>query len=145
LEKLIIKIKYKNDDTKRIEKLAIGNWIDLSADERVVLFKGEYKLIPLGVAMELPKGFEANICPRSSTFSKFKILQVNSYGVIDNSYNGDNDWWAFGALAMEDTLIEKGSRICQFRINSIQPEIEFYEVELLGNKDRNGFGSTGHN
>ncbi len=144
MEKLVIKVKYKSDETKRLEKLSVGNWIDLSADERVTLFKGEYKLIPLGVAMELPKGFEANIVPRSSTFSKFKILQVNSYGVIDESYNGDDDWWGFGALAMEDTVIEKGSRICQFRINRIQPDLEFYDVELLGNKNRGGFGSTGH-
>lgn len=113
------------------------------SDERVTMLKGEYALIPLGVAMELPDGFEANIVPRSSTFKNFKILQVNSYGVIDNSYNGDEDYWMFPALAIDDTVIERGSRICQFRINKIQPEIDLYEVEFLKNKNRGGFGSTG--
>ena len=140
---MFVKIKYKNEDTKRVEKISVGNWVDLTADERVTMMKGEYKLIPLGVAMELPKGFEAHVVPRSSTYKNFKIIQTNHFGVIDNSYNGDNDWWMFGAYAMEDTVIEKGSRICQFRIIEVQPEIEFYEVELLGNNDRGGFGSTG--
>jgi len=140
---MIVKIKYKNDDTKRVEKISVGNWVDLSAEERVTMMKGEHRLIPLGVAMELPKGFEAHIVPRSSTFKNFKVIQVNSPGIVDNSYSGDNDWWLFSAYALEDTVIEKGSRICQFRIVESQPEIVFYEVELLGNKDRNGFGSTG--
>ena len=138
-----IKIKYRNQDTKRIEKLSVGNWIDLSADETIEIKRWEYKVIPLGVAMELPFGFEANIVPRSSTFAKFRVLQVNSYGVVDDSYCGDNDWWGFGALAMDNTIIKRGDRICQFRINKIQPDIEFVEVELLGNSDRGGFGSTG--
>ena len=138
-----IKIKYRNQDTKRIEKLSVGNWIDLSADETIEIKRWEYKVIPLGVAMELPFGFEANIVPRSSTFAKFRVLQVNSYGVIDDSYCGDNDWWGFGALAIDNTIIKRGDRICQFRINKIQPDIEFVEVELLGNSDRGGFGSTG--
>lgn len=145
MDNLIIKIKYRTELTKRIEKHLLGNWIDLSADERIVMTQGEYGLIPLGVAMELPVGYEANIVPRSSTFKNFKILQVNSYGVIDNSYSGDNDWWMFPALAMEDTVIEKGSRICQFRINRIQPDFHFEEVEFLGGSDRGGFGSTGVN
>lgn len=142
-EKLIIKIKYRLEDTKKLEKLSVGNWIDLSVDEGVFMNQFEYRLIPLGIAMELPKGFEANIVPRSSTFNNFKILQVNSFGVIDDSYNGDDDYWKFPALAMEETFIPRGSRICQFRINRIQPELELYEVELLGNKTRGGFGSTG--
>ena len=143
---MIIKIKYKNEDTKRLEFVGgfeTSNWIDLSADERVVMFKDEYKLIPLGVAMELPEGFEAYVVPRSSTYKNFRVIQANHFGVIDSSYNGDNDYWMFGAIAMEDTVIERGDRICQFRIDKVQPKVVFYEVELLGNKDRNGFGSTG--
>ena len=145
MEKLIIKIKYKNEDTRRLEKLSVGGWIDLSVDEDIEMKQFEYRILPLGVAMELPKEFEANIAPRSSTYGKFKILQVNSYGVIDDVYNGDDDWWGFPALAMEKTSIPKGSRICQFRVNIVQPELEFYEVELLGNNSRGGFGSTGYN
>lgn len=142
----IIKIKYRSPETKRLEfvgGITTSNWIDLSCDERTILSKGDFKLIPLGVAMQLPQDFEANIVPRSSTFSKYKILQVNSYGVIDSSYAGDNDYWFFGALATEDTVIERGARICQFRINKIQPPVLFDAVEVLGNKDRKGHGSTG--
>jgi len=142
-----ILIKYKNKDTKKIEFVGgkeKSNWIDLSTDETVELKKGEFKLIQLGVAMQLPIGFEAHIVPRSSTFKNFKIIQTNHFGIIDNSYSGDNDWWMFSALAIEDTIIEKGSRICQFRIEEIQPDIEFTEVEELG-ISRGGFGSTGNN
>ena len=141
-----IKIKYKDEDTKRIEFIGgieTSNWIDLATDEDVTLKKGENKLIDLGVAMELPAGFEAHVIPRSSTFKNFKVTQANHFGLIDNSYNGDNDWWKFWAIAHEDTFIPRGSRICQFRIAEIQPKITFYEVELLGNKDRSGHGSTG--
>ena len=103
----------------------------------------DYKLIPLGVAMELPEGYEALVAPRSSTFKKHKILLSNSIGVIDCSYKGENDQWHFPAFATEYTVIEKGTRICQFRIIENQPELEFEEVEMLGNADRGGIGSTG--
>ena len=105
--------------------------------------KGEFRLIPLGVAMELPEGFEALIAPRSSTFKNFKIIQANSLGIIDGSYCGDNDQWMFPAIALEDTHIHVGDRICQFRIVRNQPSLFFFTVENLNNKDRGGIGSTG--
>ena len=138
----VIKIKY----LRGIEKINIikkGNWIDLRAAEDVELKAGQYKLIPLGVAMELPAGYEAIVAPRSSTFKKYGLLLINSIGVIDESYCGDNDEWQFPALAMRDTVIPKNERICQFRIIEHQPLIELQEVETLGNEDRGGFGSTG--
>jgi dUTP pyrophosphatase len=140
-----ILIKYKSTDTKRLGFIGGYNksdWIDLSADETIILKKGEFKLIQLGVAMKLPDGFEACVAPRSSTFKNFKIIQANSLGIIDNSYCGDNDWWMFPAYAIDDTKIEKGDRICQFRIQKKQPEISFIETLELGNS-RGGFGSTG--
>ncbi len=106
--------------------------------------KGEFKLIHLGVAMELPEGYEAHIAPRSSTFKNFKILETNSVGVVDRSYCGPNDWWKMAVYATEDTTIEKGSRIAQFRIIENQPKLNFVESELTG-QDRGGFGSTGKN
>lgn len=139
-----IKIKYFND-VEHLAQIAIGDWIDLRASEDIELKTGDFKLIPLGVAMELPEGYEANIVPRSSTYKKFGIVQTNHFGVIDHSYCGDGDQWMFPALAMRDTVIHKNDRICQFRINKIQPTIEFVEVEHLGNPDRKGFGSTGVN
>ena len=138
-----IKIKYFDPDLIRLEKIEKGNWIDLRAAETVEMKKGEFKLIPLGIAMHLPLGYEAHVVPRSSTFKNFKILQTNSFGVIDESYCGDNDQWFFPALAVEDTVIHKNDRICQFRVMDHQPAIDFEEVETLGMPDRGGHGSTG--
>lgn len=139
-----IKIKYFSDE---IEKLTYvggkSDWIDLRAAKEVELKKGEFQLIPLGVAMKLPDGYEAHVLPRSSTFKNFGILQVNSMGVIDESYSGDNDQWFFPAFAVRDTIIHVNDRICQFRIMKHQPMIQFQEVEHLNDADRGGFGSTG--
>ena len=139
-----IKIKYFTD---KIEKLAYidgkSDWIDLRAAEDVDLKKGEFKLIPLGVGMELPKGYEAHVVPRSSTFKNYGILQVNSCGIIDGSYCGNEDMWRLPAYATRDTVIHKNDRICQFRIVENQPAIVFEETEVLENKNRGGFGTTG--
>ncbi len=139
-----IRIKYFTD---KIEKLTYidgkSDWIDLRAAEDVVLQKGEFKLIPLGVAMELPKGYEAHIVPRSSTFKNFGIIQTNHQGVVDSSYCGDNDQWYMPAYALRDTEIHVNDRICQFRIMKNQPAIVFDEVEYLDHEDRGGIGSTG--
>jgi dUTP pyrophosphatase len=139
-----IKIKYLNKEIKRLEYIeGKSDWIDLRAAERVELKAGKYKLIHLGVAMQLPEGYEAHIVPRSSTFTNFGILMANHLGVVDNKYRGPNDWWHFPAYALRDTVIEKGDRICQFRIQKNQPLIEFEEVNELDAADRGGFGSTG--
>ena len=136
-------IKYHDSELPRVEKLAQGNWIDLRAAQDVEMKAGEFRVISLGVSMKLPEGYEANIVPRSSTFKKWGVLQVNSMGVIDNSYCGDNDVWGFPALAMRDTVIRKGDRICQFRIQRVMEPVELVEVEHLDAPDRGGFGSTG--
>lgn len=138
-----VKIKYLDDTIQKVERH--GDWIDLRAAETVAMRKGDYRLIPLGVAMELPEGYEALVVPRSSTFKNHKILMANSIGVIDNAYNGDSDFWSFPAFATEDTIIKKNDRICQFRIIKNQPEFTFNKVESLGNENRGGIGSTGVN
>lgn len=140
-----IKIKYVDKKIDKIEKIEKGDWIDLRAAEDVTLKAGESALISLGVCMEIPKEYEAHIVPRSSTFKKWHIIQTNSMGIIDNSYKGDNDIWKLPVYAVKDTQIKKNDRICQFRIMERMPEIEFEEVEMLNNKDRDGFGSTGEN
>ena len=137
-----IKIKYLRD-VDMICKIATGDWIDLRAGEDVTMKAGEYKMIPLGVAMELPVGYEALVAPRSSTFRKYGVLLANSLGIIDESYKGDNDEWHFLAYAVRDTIIPKNERICQFRIIEHQEDVLFIEVESLGNADRGGVGSTG--
>ena len=138
-----IQIKYHDSDLPRVEKLAQGNWIDLRVAQDVEMKAGEFRVISLGVSMKLPEGYEAHLVPRSSTFKKWGILQVNSMGVIDNSYCGDNDVWGFPALAVRDTVIRRGDRICQFRIQRVMEPVEFVEVERLDAPDRGGFGSTG--
>ena len=139
-----IKIKYFTD---KIDKLAYidgkSDWIDLRASEDISLKKGEFKLIPLGVAMELPKGYEAHIVPRSSTYKNYGIIQANHCGIVDGSYCGDNDMWRMPVIAMKDTEIHVNDRICQFRIFKNQPVIKFDEVSHLEGTDRGGFGSTG--
>lgn len=137
-----IKIKYHNKNIDKIKKVAVGDWIDLRAAETVELKEGEYKLISLGVSMQLPKGYEAHVVPRSSTFKNFGIIQTNHHGIIDESYCGDVDIWKFPAYAMKDTIIKENDRICQFRIVEKMPEIEFVEVDKLENENRGGFGST---
>ena len=125
-----IKIKYFTD---KIEKLAyIGgksDWVDLRS--------------ALGIAMELPKGYEAHVVPRSSTYKNFGVIQTNHMGVIDETYCGDNDQWFMPVIAMRDTEIHVNDRICQFRIMEHQPELIFEETEVLGHADRGGHGSTG--
>lgn len=138
-----IRIKYISQDIDEIEEFENGDWIDLRAAEKVELKAGEFKLISLGVCMELPKGYEAHIVPRSSTYKQFGVIQTNHQAVIDNSYCGDNDIWMYPVYALRDTTIDINDRICQFRIVKKQPKIEFKKVQWLGNKDRDGFGSTG--
>lgn len=142
---LKIKVKYFDNELIKIEKIDKGDWIDLRAAETVRIDKDEFKLISLGVAMELPEGYEAHVVPRSSTFKKWGIIETNSMGVIDESYKGDNDQWFFPAYALRDTVINKNDRICQFRIVEKMPEIAIEEVKHLENEDRGGHGSTGHN
>lgn len=137
-----IKVKYMRG-VQKIERFNVGDWIDLRAAENVSMDGGQFKLIPLGVAMELPEGYEALVAPRSSTFKRLGILLANSLGIIDESYKGDGDEWHFPAYAVRDTYIHKNERICQFRIIQHQPLIHLIEVDQLGNDDRGGIGSTG--
>ena len=128
-----LKIKYLTPDLEKITKIKQGNWIDLRCAQQILMLAGEYKLIPLGIAVQLPEGYEANIVPRSSTFKNFGIIQTNHFGVIDNSFCGNNDQWMFGAYAVKYTIINKNDRICQFRINKIQPDFDILEVDDLEN------------
>lgn len=176
--KLKIKVKRINKNIPLPEVIDKGDWIDLRAAETVTLnapqanilkrhkVKGveerhrdvefDSKLIRLGVAMQLPKGFEAVALSRSSTYKNFGVILGNSEGVIDQPYCGDNDEWRFNAIAFRDTTINEGDRICQFRIQLSQKAtmwqkikwllssgIEIVEVDELGNPDREGIGITG--
>ena len=138
-----ILIKYHSTELEKIKLTEIGDWIDLRSAEHAELKAGEFRMISLGVSMKLPEGYEAHIAPRSSSFSKWGFLQVNSVGVVDNSYSGTNDIWKLPIYATRDAVIEVNDRICQFRIMERMPKVTFTEVESLDENDRGGFGSTG--
>ncbi|MGE9892134.1 dUTP diphosphatase [Lachnospiraceae bacterium SGI.240] len=144
-----ISIKYfansMGDKVRKIFRVTNGDWIDLRAAEDVEMKKGELRLIPLGVGMILPDGYEAWVLPRSSTPRQFGIISANSMGIIDNSYNGNDDQWGFMAYAIRDTVIRKNDRICQFRVIRNQPRLWFKAVTCLKEISRGGFGSTGRN
>jgi len=140
-----IKIKYFDKNLGRVKINTIGDWIDLRAAKDIHINKGEYSLIPLGIAMELPDGYEALMTPRSSTFKNWGLLQTNSPAVIDETYCGDNDQWYMSVYATRDANIHVNDRICQFRIIKHQPSIRFEEVDSLKSINRGGFGSTGIN
>lgn len=138
-----IKVQYKNDSIERLCYIdGKSDWIDLRCAEEITMKAGEFKLIPLGIAMQLPAGYEAHVVPRSSTFKNFGIIQTNHCGIIDESYCGPDDWWYMPAYALRDTVIHINDRICQFRIFEHQPVLEFKEDKLDG-MNRGGIGSTG--
>lgn len=141
-----IRIKYFTEDIEKLTYIAgKSDWIDLRASEDVEFKAGDFKLIPLGVAMQLPEGYEAHVVPRSSTYKTYGLIQTNSMGVIDYSYRGDNDMWRMPVYATRDVVVKKNERVCQFRIMKNQPTICFHEVEHLDGEDRGGFGTTGRN
>ena len=139
-----IKIKYH---VKELEKLRYidgkSDWIDLRVAEEVKMKAGEFRLISMGISVELPKGYEMWILPRSSAFKNFGVIQTNAVGVVDESFCGDNDIIHMPILAMRDTEMHINDRIGQFRIAKHQAEIHFVEVEHLNHADRGGFGTTG--
>ena len=145
MNELQTKIKYHNQKIDKIKKIEVGDWIDLRAAETVTIKKDNFKLISLGISMQLPKGYEAHVVPRSSTFKNFGIIQTNHMGIIDESYCGDDDIWFFPAYALRDTIINENDRICQFRIIKKMPIVDFKEVNKLNNGSRGGHGSTGKN
>src|SRR5574343_97113 len=140
-------INYKIDDPDLIapEKIDLGDWIDLRADRRYELKNNESALISLGIAMKIPDGYEAILAPRSSTYKHWGLTMTDSFGVMDNSFSGNNDIWLFPALAHRDTVIEKNDRICQFRIQKKMPKVILNRVTNLDGADRGGIGTTGTN
>jgi dUTP pyrophosphatase len=141
---LQINVKYCNDDIDALEVKDGSDWIDLRAAQETKLEKGKHYLIPLGVCIELPRGYEAYVAPRSSSFKNWGVLQANGGpGVVDESYCGDDDQWFWSIYATRDAVINLNDRVCQFRVHKKQPRITFNEVDRLLNKSRGGHGTTG--
>lgn len=142
-EPLTILVRYHDPDLGKLSVAVNGDWVDLRCADTVRLDAGQFAILPLGISMRLPDGYEAHIAPRSSTFKRWGILQTNGVGVIDNSYSGDNDIWGMPVYATRETTICKGDRVCQFRIMRRMKPVHFEEVAHLDGDDRGGFGSTG--
>lgn len=142
---LKIKVLYHNKDLIKIQNINIGDWTDLRAAEDLNLKAMDFRLIDLGISVQIPEGYEMHIAPRGSTYKNFGIIQVNSPGVLDESYSGDDDIVRMPALALRDTEIKLNDRICQCRLVPKQPKTTWEEVTTLGNATRGGFGSTGTN
>jgi dUTP pyrophosphatase len=138
-----ILIKYFDDEIDKVELKENSDWCDLRSSITVDLKQGEFKLIPLGVGMKLPQGYEAHIVPRSSTFKHYGVIQTNGCGIVDNSYCGNDDQWFMPVFALRDAHIDKNDRICQFRIVEKQPSLLFTFVEELDGSNRGGHGSSG--
>lgn len=120
-----------------------GDIINVGSKEIFQYFKGDILLLGLGIAMDIPEGYEALVVPRSSTFKHWGFIQTNGVGVIDNSFAGDNDEWGMMVLALKNGCIERHSRVCQFRVIENQPTLNLHEVPTLNNKSRGGFGTSG--
>lgn len=172
--KQTIKIKVNYNQSRMPQIIKKGDWIDLitpvdveMAAPRALTLKQHNKeryrevqvascVIPLGLSMKLPDGMEAIIAPRSSAFKKWGFMVTNSIGIIDNSYNGEDDEWGLPIVCFKEGTIKKGSRICQFRIQLSQKAtlwqkikwffsngIKLEYVDNLDSNNRGGFGSTG--
>lgn len=138
-----IKVCYVDKEMPKIEKINVGDWIDLRSRVDLDYKAGDYLQIPLGIIVQLPNGYEAIEAPRSSTFKKYGIIMCNSIGIIDNSYCGPGDEWNFLGYALKDGHIDKYDRICQFRILKSMPYTEIIEIEEPEGESRGGIGSTG--
>ena len=141
-----IEIRYLSDKIEHLRYIdGKSDWIDLRAAADIEMKAGEFRLIPLGIAVRLPEGYEAYVVSRSSLYRNYGIIQANSFGIVDETYCGDNDEWFFPAIALRDTIVHTNDRICQFRIQKHQPPVEFVVREHLSDTDRGGFGTTGLN
>ena len=139
-----IRIKYHSDQIEKLRYIdGKSDWIDLRVAEEVSMKKGDFRLIDMGISVQLPKGYEMLLVARSSTFKNFGLIQTNAMGVIDETYCGDDDHIKMPVYATRDIDIHVNDRLCQCRIMEHQPAIHFDEVESLGNAARGGFGSTG--
>ena len=139
-----IRIKYHSDQIEKLRYIdGKSDWIDLRSAQEIHMKAGDFRMIDLGISVQLPAGYEMLIASRSSTFKNFGLIQTNAVGVVDESYCSDEDHLMWPCYAVRDTVVHVNDRICQFRILEHQPRICFDEVETLGNAVRGGFGSTG--
>jgi len=118
--------------------------VDLYSAEDYLLKPNERILVSTGIKIAVPKGYEAQVRPKSGLALNHGLSIVNTPGTIDSGYRGEVGVIAVN-LGKEDIKIEKGKKIAQMVFNKVE-EAEFEEVDELENTKRGagGFGSTGH-
>ena len=140
-----VKIVNKSKNELPAYSTAFSAGMDLRAnlDEPVVLKPLERKLVPTGLFIELPQGYEAQVRPRSGLALKKGITVLNTPGTIDADYSGEIGVILIN-LSQEDFVIENGERICQMVI-AAHETVEWDLVEVLEETERGagGFGHTG--
>ncbi len=140
-----VKIVNKSNNELPAYSTVMSAGMDLRAylDEPVILKPLERKLIPTGLYIELPQGYEAQIRPRSGLALKKGITVLNTPGTIDADYRGEIGIILIN-LSTDNFVIESGERICQMIIASHET-VEWSLVEELDETDRGagGFGHTG--
>jgi dUTP pyrophosphatase len=140
---LNVKIKRLNKNLPLPEYQTDGSsGLDLYASEDCLLASGGFKMIPTGVALEIPYGYEGEVRARSGLASKFGIGVLNSPGTIDSDYRGEIKVILFN-FGKKDFEIRKGSRIAQLIITKVE-RVNLVETDELNTTEREdgGFGST---
>ncbi|MCS7258145.1 MAG: dUTP diphosphatase [candidate division WOR-3 bacterium] len=141
--KLIVKyLKLEDVPTPKYQTPGASG-IDLHSAEEVILRPGKFKLIRTGIALEIPKGYEGQIRPRSGLAANFGIGVLNSPGTIDSDYRGEIKVILFN-FSNKSFRIKKGDRIAQLVFSKV------YKVALKTTKrlrptkrNQGGFGHTG--
>ena len=148
METICVKIKRIRPATNTplpcyMTRHAAGMDLYAEPEEDMVLLPGERALIPTGIAIELPEGYEAQVRPRSGLALKHGIALVNSPGTIDPDYRGEIGVIVIN-LGTESFNVKKGDRIAQLVV-AAYVHAELCEVEELNETDRGqgGFGHTG--
>ncbi|MDI3535409.1 MAG: dUTP pyrophosphatase [Thermosediminibacterales bacterium] len=145
-----VKIKIKKMENARDIKLpdymtekASGLDLHANVEKPVVIKPGKYKLIPTGISLSMPEGYEAQIRPRSGLALKHGITLLNSPGTIDADYRGEIKVIMLN-LGEKDYTVNRGDRIAQMVINKVV-RADFELVKDLDATDRgeSGFGHTG--
>ena len=128
---------------KYMSRHAAGMDLYAAVDEQMTILPGDWNLVPTGLAMALPEGYEAQVRPRSGLALKQGVSVLNTPGTVDADYRGE-----VGVILMNNSkqnlIVKRGDRIAQMIINKIE-HISFEEVTELPETDRGagGFGHTG--
>lgn len=158
-KKLKLKVRYIDKGIDELVKIEKGDLIDLRVSSIMVnkedkteelknnpiKYKaGDVVFIGLGFAMQMPKGYKANVYPRSSTFKNYGLILTNSVGQIDNTYQGNDDEWKVMLYALKDGEISYNDRVVQMEVVKAMPsKIRILAVDELIGSNRGGYGSTG--